>query len=62
MIRKNGGVVTQEAVDLINETRQRAYKAEDWNTVKYTTSTLTMDEFLAEKGREFILKEKDVPT
>lgn len=61
LIRKNGGVVTQEAVDLINETRQRAYKAEDWNAVKYTTSTLTMDEFLAEKGREFIFEGKRRP-
>ena len=52
LMRKNGGVANQEVVNLINETRQRAYKTEDWNAVKYTTSTLTMDEFLAEKGRE----------
>lgn len=61
LMRKNGGVANQEVVTLINETRQRAYKAEDWNAVKYTTSTLTMDEFLAEKGREFIFEGKRRP-
>lgn len=61
LMRKNGGVANQEVVNLINETRQRAYKAEDWNAVKYTTSTLTMDEFLAEKGREFIFEGKRRP-
>lgn len=61
LMRKNGGVANQEVVNLINETRQRAYKAEDWNAAKYTTSTLTMDEFLAEKGREFIFEGKRRP-
>lgn len=61
LMRKNGGVANQEVVSLINETRQRAYKAEDWNAAKYTTSTLTMDEFLAEKGREFIFEGKRRP-
>lgn len=61
LMRKNGGVANQEVVTLINETRQRAYKAEDWNAAKYTTSTLTMDEFLAEKGREFIFEGKRRP-
>lgn len=61
LMRKNGGIANQEVVNLINETRQRAYKAEDWNAVKYTTSTLTMDEFLAEKGREFIFEGKRRP-
>lgn len=61
LMRKNGGVANQEVVNLINETRQRAYKTEDWNAVKYTTSTLTMDEFLAEKGREFIFEGKRRP-
>ncbi len=38
---------------MINSVRQRSFKAEDWEKAKYTTATLTMDEFLAEKGREF---------
>lgn len=58
LMRKNGGTATQEAVDLINATRQRAFLAEDWASMKYTTSTLTMDELLAEKGREFIFEGK----
>ena len=53
LMRKNGGKATQEVVDMINSVRQRSFKAEDWEKAKYTTATLTMDEFLAEKGREF---------
>ena len=52
-MRKNGGKATQEVVDMINSVRQRSFKAEDWEKAKYTTATLTMDEFLAEKGKEF---------
>lgn len=58
LMRKNGGTATQEAVDLINDTRKRAFNAADWEQVKYTTSTLTLDELLAEKGREFIFEGK----
>ncbi len=58
LMRKNGGTATQEAVDLINETRERAFTAEDWPAMKYTTTTLTMDELLAERGREFIFEGK----
>jgi starch-binding outer membrane protein, SusD/RagB family len=46
MMRKNGGVATQDAVDIVNKIRARA------NVSAYTTSTLTMDELLAERGRE----------
>ncbi len=53
LMRKNNGVATQEVVDLVNSVRKRAFKAEDWEQAKYTVATLTMDEFLAEKGREF---------
>jgi len=53
LMRKNGGVATQEAVDLVNRVRKRAFTEADWESAKYTTSTLTMDEFLKEKGREF---------
>ncbi|HBX44299.1 MAG TPA: RagB/SusD family nutrient uptake outer membrane protein [Porphyromonadaceae bacterium] len=58
LMRKNGGVATQEAVDLINACRKRAFKEADWEKAKYTTSTLTMDELLAERGREFIFEGK----
>lgn len=56
LMRKNNGVATQEAVDLVNAVRQRAFSAEDWAAHKYTPSTLTMDELLAEYGREFIFE------
>ena len=50
IMRKNGGVATQEAVDLVNQVRARAFG----NTSKnYTIATLTMNELLAELGREF---------
>ena len=58
IMRKNNGVATQEAVDLINESRKRAFSDADWNSNKYTTTTLTMDELLAERGREFIFEGK----
>lgn len=58
IMRKNGGVANQEAVDLINTCKKRAYTAEDWAApgVAYTPATLTMDELLAERGREFIFE------
>lgn len=58
LMRQNGGKATQEAVDLINACRQRAFSAEDWPNEKYTTATLTLDELLAERGREFIFEGK----
>lgn len=58
IMRKNGGTATQEAVDLINASRERAFTAEDWPAARYTTATLTMDELLAERGREFIFEGK----
>jgi len=56
IMRKNGKVATQEAVDIVNQVKQRAFAADTWTTEKYTTATLTMDEFLAERGREFIFE------
>jgi hypothetical protein len=56
IMRNNGGVATQEAVDLVNACKVRAYAAEDWTARAYTTTTLTMDELLAEMGREFIFE------
>lgn len=58
LMRKNGGTATQEAVDLINASKKRAFTAADWEKEKYTIATLTLDELLAEKGREFIFEGK----
>jgi hypothetical protein len=51
LMRKNGGVATQEAVDLVNQVRARAFPGDD--SKLYTTGTLTLNELLAERGREF---------
>lgn len=56
IMRRNGGTATQEAVDLINASRVRAFDADDWTVNRYNTPTLTMDELLAERGREFIFE------
>ena len=53
LMRKNGGKATAEAVELINSVRKRAFAAADQEAALYTTATLTMDELLAERGREF---------
>ncbi len=58
LMRKNGGQATQEAVDLINKSRKRHFSKADWPSEKYTTQSLTMDELLAERGREFIFEGK----
>ncbi|MFV0507170.1 MAG: RagB/SusD family nutrient uptake outer membrane protein [Bacteroidales bacterium] len=58
IMRKNGGVATQEAVDLINACKQRAFAEVDWDSEKYTVTTLTMSELLAERGREFMFEGK----
>lgn len=56
IMRKNGGVANAEAVQLINDCKKRAYTAADWATRAYTPATLTLDELLAERGREFIFE------
>ncbi|MDR2057958.1 MAG: RagB/SusD family nutrient uptake outer membrane protein [Dysgonamonadaceae bacterium] len=63
LMRKSG--VSQEVVSLINDVKRRAFEADYWNSDeaiankdRYTTATLTMDELLAERGREFILEAK----
>lgn len=58
LMRKNGGVATAEAVDLINESRERAFAKADWQAAKYSTATLTLKELLAERGREFVFEGK----
>ena len=58
IMRKNNGMANQAAVDLINKSRERAFAPADWAANKYTTATLTMDELLAERGREFVFEGK----
>lgn len=58
IMRKNNGVANAEAVELVNESRERAFSEADWPTAKYTTATLTLNELLAERGREFIFEGK----
>ena len=50
LLRKNGGTATEEAVELVNQIRNRAF--EDPTDHLYTTSTLTLDSILAERARE----------
>ena len=58
IMRKNGGTANQEAVNLINESKKRSFAAADWAANQYSTATLTLDELLAERGREFIFEGK----
>ncbi len=51
LMRKNGGVATQEAVDLVNQIRDRAFGNDP--TKRYTSETLTMDQLLQERSWEF---------
>lgn len=50
LMRQNGGAATAEAVDLVNQVRSRAFAGDD--SKLYTSATLTLDELLAERGRE----------
>lgn len=54
IMRKNGGLATEEAVQLINDCKVRAFLPADW--VPYTPASLTLDELLIERGREFIFE------
>jgi len=54
LMRKNGGTATADALQLINTSKQRAYAAGTY--VPYTAATLTLDELLTERGREFIFE------
>lgn len=51
LMRLNSGTATGDAVDLVNQIRERAF-GDNYEANKYTTSTLTMGELLAERGRE----------
>ena len=52
LMRLNGDGANQEAVGLVNQVRARSFAAND-PASKYTTATLTMNELLDERGREF---------
>jgi hypothetical protein len=52
LMRMNGNVANTQAVDLINSVRARSFRAGDPGS-RYTTATLTMNELLNERGREF---------
>jgi hypothetical protein len=56
LMRKNGDIANQEAVDLINTCKKRAFTEDTWPAHAYTVATLTLDELLAERGREFIFE------
>ena len=56
LMRKNGGIATAEAVQLINDCKVRAFAPATWTANQYTVATLTLDELLAERGREFIFE------
>lgn len=51
LMRKNGGTATQQAVDLVNQVRTRAFGNTSGN---YTIASLTLDELCNELGREFV--------
>lgn len=58
LMRKNSGIATAEAVTLVNNVKKRAFTPAAWATEQYTIATLTLDELLAERGREFIFEGK----
>nr|MBA4168286.1 RagB/SusD family nutrient uptake outer membrane protein [Chitinophagaceae bacterium] len=52
MMRKNGNAANAQAVKLVNDVRARSFTSNDASG-KYTPSTLTMNELLDERAREF---------
>lgn len=58
LMRLNGGNATEEAVQLINESKSRYFNSEDLDEALYTTASLTLEELLEERGREFIFEGK----
>ncbi|RZK21154.1 MAG: RagB/SusD family nutrient uptake outer membrane protein [Pedobacter sp.] len=56
IMRKNGGTANADAVKLINDCKSRAYTPAAWVNKAYTATSLTLDELLAERGREFIFE------
>lgn len=56
LMRKNGGTANAQAVQLVNDCKTRAFTAATWPANEYTTATLTLDELLNERGREFVFE------
>lgn len=56
LMRKNGGVANAQAVQLVNDCKKRAFTSANWPANEYTTATLTLDELLNERGREFVFE------
>lgn len=56
IMRRAGGAANADAVELINASKQRSFAQGDRAGNLYTPATLTMDELLAERGREFIFE------
>jgi len=56
IMRKNGGAANAEAVQLINDCKKRAFTDATWPANQYTTATLTLEELLNERGREFVFE------
>lgn len=56
LMRKNGGTANAQAVQLVNDCKKRAFTAATWPANEYTTATLTLDELLNERGREFVFE------
>jgi hypothetical protein len=52
LMRLNQNKATQEAIDLVNAVRARSFAANDPDAA-YSLSSLTMNELLNERGREF---------
>jgi len=56
LMRKNGGTANAQAVQLVNDCKKRAFTSATWSANEYTTATLTLDELLNERGREFVFE------
>jgi hypothetical protein len=56
LMRMNGGTATQDAVDLVNAVKKRAFTAADWPAEQSTVANFTLDSLLDERGREFIFE------
>lgn len=58
LMRQNDGIATQEAVDIINSSKRRSFNDNKASDYMYNTASLTLDELLKERGREFIFEGK----
>ncbi|HEY4286793.1 MAG TPA: RagB/SusD family nutrient uptake outer membrane protein [Puia sp.] len=56
IMRMNGGTATQDAVDLVNAVKKRAFSAADWPGAQSNVANFTLDSLLKERGKEFIFE------